>query len=106
MVVRGFLADGHSLRELLFAAAISLRGSMTYARQLFDRVPHPDHFMWNTIIRGAAHTSNPADALCLCIRMERAGTCWSYHGDLEVVKHVISLPTRYEPAGSHIRDVE
>ncbi|KAK8970623.1 Pentatricopeptide repeat-containing protein [Platanthera guangdongensis] len=74
MVVRGFLADGHSLRELLFAAAISLRGSMTYARQLFDRVPHPDHFMWNTIIRGAAHTSNPADALYLCIRMERAGT--------------------------------
>ncbi|KAI0495397.1 hypothetical protein KFK09_021698 [Dendrobium nobile] len=73
IVVRGFLCNPHALRELLFAAAISLRGAMIYARQLFDQIPQPDHFMWNTIIRGAAHTTNPADALFLSIRMERAG---------------------------------
>lgn len=74
IVVRGFLSNPHSLRELLFAAAVSVRGAMIYARQLFDQIPQPDHFMWNTIIRGAAHTSNPAEALCLSIRMERTGT--------------------------------
>ncbi|XP_020575540.1 uncharacterized protein LOC110021396 [Phalaenopsis equestris] len=74
ILVRGFLSNPHALRELLFAAAISVRGAMIYARQLFDQIPQPDHFMWNTIIRGAAHTSNPAEALSLSIRMERTGT--------------------------------
>ncbi|PKA51324.1 Pentatricopeptide repeat-containing protein [Apostasia shenzhenica] len=74
MEVRGFLTDPSSVRELLFAAAISIRGAMSYACLLFDRIPHPDSFMWNTIIRGAAHASTPSDALSLCVRMERAGT--------------------------------
>ncbi|KAH7656396.1 TPR-like protein [Dioscorea alata] len=72
MVVRGFLSDPSALRELIFCSAISLPGAMYYALQLFDRIPDPDLFIWNTIIRGAAHTTTPLDAISLFARMERS----------------------------------
>ncbi|CAL9093277.1 pentatricopeptide repeat-containing protein At5g15300 [Musa acuminata AAA Group] len=74
MVVTGFLSDASALRELLFSSAVSVAGAVPYALQLFDRIPRPDLFMWNTVIRGAAHTSTPSDAISLFARMERAGT--------------------------------
>ncbi|KAG1334445.1 pentatricopeptide repeat-containing protein [Cocos nucifera] len=74
MIVRGFLSDPSALRELLFSTAISIPGAMHYARRLFDQISHPDLFMWNTIIRGAAHAPTPMDAISLYARMERCGT--------------------------------
>ncbi|RZS17613.1 hypothetical protein BHM03_00049778 [Ensete ventricosum] len=74
MVVTGFLSDASALRELLFSSAVSVAGAVPYALQLFDRIPRPDLFMWNTVIRGAAHTSRPSDAISLFTRMERGGT--------------------------------
>ncbi|XP_074589648.1 pentatricopeptide repeat-containing protein At5g15300 [Curcuma longa] len=72
MVVRGFLSDASSLRELLFSSSVSVAGAVTYALQLFDQIPHPDLFMWNTVIRGASHWT-PSAAISLFSRMERAG---------------------------------
>ncbi|KAJ0987436.1 hypothetical protein J5N97_005792 [Dioscorea zingiberensis] len=74
MVVRGFLSDPSALRELIFCSAISLPGAMHYALELFERIPNPDLFIWNTIIRGAAHTRTPFDAISLFTRMERSGS--------------------------------
>ncbi|KAJ0987437.1 hypothetical protein J5N97_005793 [Dioscorea zingiberensis] len=74
MVVRGFLSDPSALRELIFCSAISLPGAMHYALELFDQIPHPDLSIWNTIIRGAAHTSTPLDAVYMFTRMDRSGT--------------------------------
>ncbi|XP_039144867.1 pentatricopeptide repeat-containing protein At5g15300-like [Dioscorea cayenensis subsp. rotundata] len=73
MVVRGFLSDPSTLRELIFCSAISIPFAMPYALQLFDQIPHPDLFIWNTVIRGAAHTATPLDAVSLFSRMELSG---------------------------------
>ncbi|KAL6648736.1 hypothetical protein ACP70R_012960 [Stipagrostis hirtigluma subsp. patula] len=71
MVLRGFLSDPSALRELIFASAVAVRGGVAHARLVFDRIPHPDRFMYNTLIRGAAHTGAPRDAVALYARMAR-----------------------------------
>ncbi|XP_072977307.1 pentatricopeptide repeat-containing protein At5g15300 [Typha angustifolia] len=74
MVIRGFLSDLSALRELIFCSAISVQGGTNYAYQVFDKIPQPDLFMWNTMIRGAAHTATPSNAISLYTNMEKSGT--------------------------------
>ncbi|OAY80860.1 Pentatricopeptide repeat-containing protein [Ananas comosus] len=73
MLVRGFLSDSFALRELIFSSAVSVPGAFSYAHQLFSHIPRPNLFMWNSIIRGAAHSAAPSDALSLYTRMARSG---------------------------------
>lgn len=71
MVLQGFLSDSSALRELIFASAVGVRGGTAHARLVFDRIPHPDRFMYNTLIRGAAHSDAPRDAVSIYARMAR-----------------------------------
>ncbi|KAL6629925.1 hypothetical protein ACP70R_029690 [Stipagrostis hirtigluma subsp. patula] len=73
MVLRAFLSDPSALHELIlaFAIAIAIHGGGAHARLVFDQIPHPNRFMYNTLIRGAAHTGAPRDALSLYARMAR-----------------------------------
>ncbi|KAJ1298615.1 hypothetical protein BS78_01G467500 [Paspalum vaginatum] len=71
MVLRGFLSDPSALRELIFASAVVVRGGIAHARLVFDRIPRPDRFMYNTLIRGAAHSDAPRDAVSIYARMAR-----------------------------------
>ncbi|KAJ3702696.1 hypothetical protein LUZ61_006401 [Rhynchospora tenuis] len=72
-IVNGFLSDPSLLRELILATAISIPGAMHYAYKLFDQIPQPDLFMWNTMIRGASHSSTPSQSVHLYVKMVRAG---------------------------------
>ncbi|XP_078432861.1 pentatricopeptide repeat-containing protein At5g15300-like [Wolffia australiana] len=69
MVVAGFESDLGGLRELLYCAAVLIPGALAYAHLLFSQVSRPELFLWNTLIRGAAHGPRPADALSLFLRM-------------------------------------
>jgi pentatricopeptide repeat protein len=73
VVLRGFLSDPSALRELIFASVVAVRGGMAHARLVFDQIPQPDRFMYNTLIRGAAHSDAPRDAVALYARMARNG---------------------------------
>ncbi|CAD6209758.1 unnamed protein product [Miscanthus lutarioriparius] len=76
MVLRGFLSDPSALRELIFASSVGVRGGTAHARLVFDRIPHPDRFMYNTLIRGAAHSDAPRDAVSIYASMARhSGGC-------------------------------
>ncbi|KAJ0096552.1 hypothetical protein Patl1_28952 [Pistacia atlantica] len=44
-------------------------GGLSYAQMVFDRVNTPNTFMWNTIIRGFANSSEPEQALLLYQQM-------------------------------------
>ncbi|CAL4912762.1 unnamed protein product [Urochloa decumbens] len=82
MVLRGFLSDPSALRELIFASAVAVRGGIAHARLVFDRIPHPDRFMYNTLIRGAAHSDAPRDAVSIYARMaRRRGDCGGVRPD-------------------------
>ncbi|GMY13720.1 pentatricopeptide repeat-containing protein At5g15300-like [Fagus crenata] len=70
MLVNGFNSNPSALRDLIFTAAISISGAIHYAHQLFVHITEPDIFMWNTMIRGSAQSSNPLNAISLYTQME------------------------------------
>lgn len=71
MLVNGFNSNPSALRELIFASAITISGTIGYAHLLFAHITEPDIFMWNTIIRGSAQSLNPLNAVSLYTQMEK-----------------------------------
>lgn len=53
----------------LVAFCVSPAGDMNYAVALFDRVPRPNLFIWNTMIRGFSQSGAPERAISLFIEM-------------------------------------
>ncbi|KAF8399504.1 hypothetical protein HHK36_015371 [Tetracentron sinense] len=70
MLVNGFNSKPSALRELIFASAIAISGTIDYAHQLFRQITEPDTFMWNTMIRGSSQSPNPSNAISLYTQME------------------------------------
>ncbi|KAJ9173264.1 hypothetical protein P3X46_016420 [Hevea brasiliensis] len=73
LITKGFNSCSSALRELIFASAIAVSGTMDYAHQLFAQIAEPDIFMWNTMMRGSAQSHNPLKAISLYSHMERSG---------------------------------
>lgn len=57
------------LRNILTFCTFANSGSLAYAQMIFDRIDIPNTFMWNTIIRGYANSSEPEQALLLYSKM-------------------------------------
>lgn len=70
LIVKGFTSDPSAVRELVFAAAVAVPGALGYALKVFGQIPEPDTFAWNTMIRGAAQSLNPRNAVSLYVQME------------------------------------
>uniref|UniRef100_M8B4U9 Pentatricopeptide repeat-containing protein n=1 Tax=Aegilops tauschii TaxID=37682 RepID=M8B4U9_AEGTA len=100
LVLRGFLSDPSALRELLFASAVAVRGAIAHAYHVFDQIPHPDLFMYNTLIRGAAHTSAPRDAVSLYARMARLSSCGGVRPDKITFPFVLRACTAMGAGGT------
>ncbi|KAG0448556.1 hypothetical protein HPP92_027780 [Vanilla planifolia] len=66
-------ADPFIASKLLEFSAASPHGSLAYARKLFDCIPQPNVFSWNTLIRGHASSPNPSAALRIFHSMLFAG---------------------------------
>ncbi|OMP03571.1 hypothetical protein COLO4_10332 [Corchorus olitorius] len=73
LITKGFNSNSAALRELIFKAAIEISGTLSYAHHIFDRISHPDTFLWNTIIRGSAQSLNPVNAVLRYTQMEKRG---------------------------------
>ncbi|KAK1588473.1 hypothetical protein Q3G72_023715 [Acer saccharum] len=69
---KGYAFDDNTLpvRKLLaFCSSAPDSGSLAYAQKVFDGIDSPNTFMWNTIIRGYANSTQPEQALFLYRRM-------------------------------------
>ncbi|EEF29259.1 pentatricopeptide repeat-containing protein, putative [Ricinus communis] len=73
LIIKGFNSSSYALRELIFASAIVIPGTIDYAHQLFDQVAEPDIFMWNTMMRGSSQSPSPIKAVSLYTQMENCG---------------------------------
>ncbi|OVA12198.1 Pentatricopeptide repeat [Macleaya cordata] len=73
MIINGFNSDPSAVRELMYTCAIAITGAMDFAHRVFDQITEPDIFMWNTMIRGSAQSSNPFNAISLYTQMEKKG---------------------------------
>ncbi|KAL1832307.1 hypothetical protein ACET3Z_001958 [Daucus carota] len=59
------------LTKLLGKILTPIADDISYARNLFDTIPQPDTFMFNTMIRGYLKSNNPEESLSLFTRMCR-----------------------------------
>ncbi|XP_074343760.1 pentatricopeptide repeat-containing protein At1g74630-like isoform X1 [Apium graveolens] len=60
----------------IFSQPMLTANDLSYARSLFDTIPQPDTFMFNTMIRGYLKSNKPEDCLSIFTRMcHQDGVC-------------------------------
>ncbi|KAK1388750.1 Pentatricopeptide repeat-containing protein [Heracleum sosnowskyi] len=69
LIKTGLVKDTIAASRVLSFCATSPVGDINYAHQVFDQMPHPNLFSWNTIIRGFSQGSTPQIAISLFIDM-------------------------------------
>ncbi|XVF44351.1 hypothetical protein PTKIN_Ptkin02bG0113600 [Pterospermum kingtungense] len=95
LIKTGLQNDPPSLRPLLLSFAASAPSSLSYARYVFSRIPSPDTFAYNTLIRAHAHSS-PSHAISLFSTMRRHGLSLDHFTFPFVLKACARLHTGYE----------
>ncbi|KAJ0987784.1 hypothetical protein J5N97_006140 [Dioscorea zingiberensis] len=73
MLRLGLFSDFHNATKLLTAYSLSPYSNLVYARRVFDQIPQPNLYSWNTLIRAHASSSDPLIALILFARMLHFG---------------------------------
>ncbi|MED6130461.1 hypothetical protein PIB30_000961 [Stylosanthes scabra] len=71
MTRTGLMDHTFPASRVLAFCALSDAGDIRYAHALFDRVEHPNTFMWNTMIRGYCRANFPTMAFSFFLRMLR-----------------------------------
>lgn len=79
MIVSARIQDNFAASRLLSFCALSESGDLNYAIKLFNNTEVPNSFMWNTLIRAQASSSNPIEALFLYIKMRKLGVLPGKH---------------------------
>lgn len=65
----GLSADNDAMGRLIKFCALSDNGDLNYALQVFDTLPHPDAFIYNTIMRGHLQLQFSRKCILLYSRM-------------------------------------
>ncbi|XP_065877507.1 pentatricopeptide repeat-containing protein At2g29760, chloroplastic [Euphorbia lathyris] len=65
----GLFFHPYSASKLFKVAALSSFSTLDYALKVFDHIPHPNLFAWNTLIRAFASTPDPIQSLLVFNRM-------------------------------------
>ncbi|KAF4346809.1 hypothetical protein G4B88_013279 [Cannabis sativa] len=69
MLRTGLFYDPYSASRLITASALSSFSSLHYAQQVFDQIPQPNIYTWNTLIRAYASSSDPRRSLLVFLQM-------------------------------------
>ncbi|EPS70229.1 hypothetical protein M569_04530, partial [Genlisea aurea] len=73
IILRGFSGDSISVSKLISLCALSPFGEIEYADYVFDRIPHRNRHMYNTLIRASVNRETPSKALLLYRKMFFSG---------------------------------
>ncbi|KAE8717423.1 beta-1,3-galactosyltransferase 7-like [Hibiscus syriacus] len=65
----GLSSDNDAMGRLIKLCAIDKNGDLDYALHLFDILPQPDAFIYNTIIRGCLQHQQPAQCILFYLKM-------------------------------------
>ena len=69
MLHTGLFFYSFSAGKLITASALSPFSSLDYARQVFDQIPQPNLFTWNTLIRAYASSPDPTQSLLVFLQL-------------------------------------
>ncbi|KAF9625864.1 hypothetical protein IFM89_027641 [Coptis chinensis] len=74
LIRNGDMENILTVGKLVADVAISNPANLSYARLIFSNLKYPPNiFMWNSMIRGYAHSSTPKEALILFLEMREKG---------------------------------
>ncbi|KAL5972945.1 hypothetical protein ACLOJK_039752 [Asimina triloba] len=73
MIATGLVLDTFNASNLLLFCALSDSGDIRYAHSIFRRIPNPNLFIYNTMIRGSALSPSPKDSIFLYSQMLERG---------------------------------
>ncbi|KAK4754095.1 hypothetical protein SAY87_002199 [Trapa incisa] len=74
IVVLGLSQENFTLGKLISFAAVDERGDIDYAALVFNRIPQPNRFMFNSLIRGYSNGSRgPSEAIAMYREMLSSG---------------------------------
>ncbi|KAJ6309956.1 hypothetical protein OIU76_014824 [Salix suchowensis] len=69
MLRNGLFFDPPSATKLFTACALSSASSLDYACKVFDQIPKPNLYSWNTLIRAFASSPKPIQGILVFIQM-------------------------------------
>ncbi|OMO72388.1 hypothetical protein CCACVL1_17832 [Corchorus capsularis] len=69
LIKLGLSTDNDSMGRLIKFCTTSENGDFDYALHVFDTLPHPDAFIYNTIIRGYLQRQQPAHCIIFYLQM-------------------------------------
>ncbi|KAE8022183.1 hypothetical protein FH972_008007 [Carpinus fangiana] len=73
VTVSGTLLDPQAASKIISFCALSDRGDLNHAYQLFHRLPQRTTFVWNTMVRAFVERNEPFKALSLYMNMLESG---------------------------------
>lgn len=69
IIQRGLGSDGIIFGKIVAFFCAHESGSMDYARRVFDTIPEPNNFIWNTMIKGYSQIKSPCFAISMYMKM-------------------------------------
>ncbi|KAK0605205.1 hypothetical protein LWI29_024167 [Acer saccharum] len=69
MLRTGLFFDAYSASKLFTAGTLSPFSSLEYARKVFDEIPEPNLYTWNTLIRAYSWSPEPIESVKIFLRM-------------------------------------
>lgn len=73
LILHGLTNVNLTLGKLVSFCAVDDAGDLQYAQLMFDQIPQPNKFMYNSLIRGYANSDDPIKAVLLFRRMVCSG---------------------------------
>lgn len=65
----GLSSDPLFQNQVIVFCCANQSGDMDYARQVFDTIPHPTAFIWNTMIKGYSRINRPENGVSMYLFM-------------------------------------
>ena len=73
IILHGLSNENLTLGKLVSFSALADTGDIEYARLVFDKMPEPNKFMYNSLIRGYSNGDDPIKAILLYRKMIGSG---------------------------------
>ncbi|XP_023729039.1 pentatricopeptide repeat-containing protein At2g22410, mitochondrial [Lactuca sativa] len=73
IILHGLHQETLTVSKLISFCAVSVTTDLQYAQLVFDHLPQPNRYMYNSLIRGYVNSDNPIKALHLYHQMIRVG---------------------------------
>ncbi|XP_057969036.1 pentatricopeptide repeat-containing protein At2g22410, mitochondrial-like [Malania oleifera] len=73
IILHGLTNENITMGKLIAFCAVADTGDLQYAQHVFDKMPEPNKFMYNSLIRGYSNSQEPTKAIVLCRQMICSG---------------------------------